>query len=487
MHCRLVLLILTLGSVAHAQELTVSAAVSLKESLTEVAQSFEQETGWKIRLNFGATGQLLAQIREGAPVNIFITAADEQMDQAEALKLVNPATRRIITRNSLVLIVPASSKLDIRNFNDLADAKVKRIAIGEPRTVPAGQYAHQVFEHLNLTELNSSREINSSRPYLNPRLVYGASVRQVLDYVARGEVDAGVVYATDAQADAKVRVVARAEPSWHQPIRYSAAAVMRTSNPREARAFVEYLVQPAAQERFAAHGFASSVAAKPQAAEGGELWPATLLSLRVTVVATLLVALIGIPLAFAMARHPFRGQSLAEAIFIVPLVLPPTVVGYFILVTLGARGPIGSLLQRTLGYSVLFNWHGAVIASAVVALPLLYLPAKAAFAVVSRDLEDTARLAGASPARMFWHVSLPLARRGIASGLMLAFARALGEFGATMMVLGDLPGRRTLPISIYDDYVSGQLMRAAPGVAALTGVSLLVILLYNRSPLGRRD
>jgi molybdate transport system permease protein len=212
-----------------------------------------------------------------------------------------------------------------------------------------------------------------------------------------------------------------------------------------------------------------------------------LLSLQVALVATVMVAMIGVPLAFLMARRRFTGKSVFDALIVVPLVLPPTVVGYFILLALGARSPLGALLRRTFDYSVLFNWHGAVIAAVVVALPLLYLPAKSAFANVDRELEDLARLLGATPVQQFWHVSLPLARRGIASGLLLAFARALGEFGATVMVLGDLEGRQTLPIAIYNDYLAGDLARAAPGVAALTVISLGVVFFYNRSVLGQRE
>jgi molybdate transport system permease protein len=217
------------------------------------------------------------------------------------------------------------------------------------------------------------------------------------------------------------------------------------------------------------------------------LWQPLMLSAQIALAATILVAVIGVPLAYWMSRRSFRGHSIVDALLIVPLVLPPTVVGYFLLVLMGSRGPLGRMLNHFFGYSLIFNTHGAVIASATVALPLLYLPAKAAFASVDRELVDTARLLGASAMSTFWHVSLPLARRGIASGLLLAFARALGEFGATMMVLGDLPGKRTLPISIYDDYIAGELHNATPGVLALSGVSLVVILIYNRLPIGKSD
>jgi molybdate transport system permease protein len=215
--------------------------------------------------------------------------------------------------------------------------------------------------------------------------------------------------------------------------------------------------------------------------------PPMLLSLKVAVVATTLVALVGIPLAFFMGRRRFFGKSALDALIVVPLVLPPTVVGYLILIATGARSPLGKLMTDAFDYSPLFHWHGAVLASFVVAMPLLYLPAKSAFASVDRELEDLARLFGATPVQQFWHVSLPLARRGIASGLLLAFARALGEFGATVMVMGDVEGRQTLPIAIYNDYLAGDLGRAWPAVVTLLVTSLGVIVVYNRSILGSRE
>jgi ABC-type molybdate transport system permease subunit len=157
------------------------------------------------------------------------------------------------------------------------------------------------------------------------------------------------------------------------------------------------------------------------------------------------------------------------------------------LIAAGKQSALGQWLLKYFDYSIVFHWHGAVVASAAVALPMLYMPAKAAFAGVDHELEDASRLLGANLLQQFWHVSLPLARRGIMSGLLLAFARALGEFGATVMVLGDQEKFQTLPISIYTDWVAGDLKRATGAVLALTGISLIVILLYNKSPLGKRD
>jgi molybdate transport system permease protein len=219
-----------------------------------------------------------------------------------------------------------------------------------------------------------------------------------------------------------------------------------------------------------------------------ELAPILFFSLFIALAATVLVTLVGIPLAFLASRVTFFGKSFVEALITVPLVLPPTVVGYFVIVLLGRHGWIGSLIAKlTGGYTILFRPEGAVLAASVVSLPLFYLPTKAAFAAVEKELEEIAKLMGASRAQVFWHISLPLARRGIASGLLLTFARALGEFGATVMVFGQFPNRQTLPISIYNDWTDGQMGHAAAAVAALTVISLLVILLYNRAPWTQRE
>jgi molybdate transport system permease protein len=218
-----------------------------------------------------------------------------------------------------------------------------------------------------------------------------------------------------------------------------------------------------------------------------ELWEPLFLSLRIAGLATLLTSAAAIPLAYAMARRRFAGKSVAEALITMPLVLPPTVVGYLLIMGLGARGWVGQWLDRAFGYSIVFRIEGAVLAAAVVALPMLYLPAKAAFASVDRELEEIALLMGANRLQIFWHVSLPLARRGIASGLMLAFARALGEFGATVMVFGFQPRQMTLPISIYADYEQGNIAHATAAAIALAGLSLGMMLVYNWSSAGRRE
>ncbi|MCC6423378.1 MAG: molybdate ABC transporter permease subunit [Phycisphaerales bacterium] len=217
-----------------------------------------------------------------------------------------------------------------------------------------------------------------------------------------------------------------------------------------------------------------------------DLASALWLSARVATTATAVGALLAVPLAFWLAHRRFWGKSILEAILTVPLVLPPTVVGYLLILLMGTRGWLGQWLHQAFGYRFLFSYEAAVIAAVVVGFPLLLLPAKAAFESIEPEMQELARLFGAGPLSTFWHVSLPLARRGIVSGMLLAFARSLGEFGATVMVLGTTPGKRTLPVMIYVEYIDRHAERAWPAVVLLSAVSFVVIAMRNRWLGGRQ-
>jgi molybdate transport system permease protein len=206
------------------------------------------------------------------------------------------------------------------------------------------------------------------------------------------------------------------------------------------------------------------------------VWHPLLQSLRIALLATFGAASVAIPLAYILARRRFPGKALAETLLTMPLVLPPTVVGYFLLVLLGHNG----LLSHPFHFSIIWTWYGAAVAAGVVAFPLLLMPTRASFESVDRELEDISRLMGANRFQVFWHVSLPLASRGIAAGFLLAFARALGEFGATVMVLGIRDSTRTLPIFVYDEFEDLHPAGLVPAVLLLSGVTLVVIVLYNR-------
>ncbi|MGH7214070.1 MAG: molybdate ABC transporter substrate-binding protein [Tepidisphaeraceae bacterium] len=234
---------------ARAEEITVSAAISLKDSLGEIARWHTEPTGDQVTFNFGSSGQLAGQIRQGAPVDVFISAGEKQVDELEAAGLVDPATRCVIAGNRLVLIVTADTKDPPGDFKALAGEGVKRLAMGDPKTVPAGDYAAQVIESLKLGDA------------VKDKLVYGTNVRQVLDYVERGEVDAGIVYHTDAMRSGdKVRVIATAEPSWHRPVTYPAVVVGASTKQDAGRRFLNYLATGGAREILARHGFTEAPA-----------------------------------------------------------------------------------------------------------------------------------------------------------------------------------------------------------------------------------
>ena len=181
-----------------------------------------------------------------------------------------------------------------------------------------------------------------------------------------------------------------------------------------------------------------------------------LLTLKVAGLATCTALVAGTALAYALSRYAFPGRDWLDAFLTLPLVLPPTVLGYYIIVVVGRNGFIGRWLEHYLGISLMFTWQGAVIAASIVSLPMVIKSARAAFEGVSPDFENAARTLGQSETSVFFRVTLPLAWRGILAGAMLAFARAMGEFGATLMVAGDLPGRtQTLSLAIYDAVQAG--------------------------------
>ena len=210
----------------------------------------------------------------------------------------------------------------------------------------------------------------------------------------------------------------------------------------------------------------------------GPFW----LSLQVAGLATLLVVAGGTPLAWLLARGRFVGKDLLAGVVTLPMVLPPTVVGYGLLLLLGRRGILGRWLDAALGVAVVFHWSGAVLASAVMAAPMFLLPVRSAFAGVDPELEDAARLLGRGEAAVFWSITLPLSWRGFVAGVVLAFARALGEFGATLMVAGNIPGQtQTASLALYDAVLADQPARAA-GYSLLIGTTaLLAVFIAQRS------
>jgi molybdate transport system permease protein len=206
-------------------------------------------------------------------------------------------------------------------------------------------------------------------------------------------------------------------------------------------------------------------------------WIALLLTLKVAGWATALNLVLGVGVGYAMARLRFAGRDLLDAVLTLPMVMPPTVLGYYLLVLIGSHSALGSWLIQHFGIRLIFTWQGAVIAALLVSFPLVFKAARAAFETIDPQLEDAARTLGIHEVAIFFRVSLPLAWRGILAGLLLSFARALGEFGATLMVAGSIPGRtQTLSIAVYEAVQAGQ-DDAANFLVAVTSIVCIAVLL----------
>ncbi|MDQ0202933.1 molybdate ABC transporter substrate-binding protein [Pectinatus haikarae] len=229
---------------AEQQKIVVSAAASLKETMNSLAEEYKKkQPNTELTFNFGASGSLQSQIEQGAPADVFISAAQKQMDTLDSKGLLADGTRKDLLINKIVLITPKDNKNDIKQFSDIITDKAKKIAIGDPKSVPAGQYAEEVFKNLKYEDA------------VTPKAVYGNDVRAVLAWVENGEADCGLVYKTDAAISDKVNIVAEAPDGSHKPIIYPVAILKSTKSMDAAKDFVAFLQTPEAAKIFEKYGF----------------------------------------------------------------------------------------------------------------------------------------------------------------------------------------------------------------------------------------
>ena len=229
---------------AQDHEIVVGAAISLKEAFSELGSDYLRRTGNKVDFTFAASGELVRQIEAGAPIDVFASAAEREMDDLQAKHLIDTATRANFARNTLALVVPANSKLRVQSFFDLSRPGVTKIAIGNPKTVPAGLYAQHLLQKLQLW------------PRVRSRIIFAENVRQVLDYVSREEVDAGIIYATEVQvAHGTVLIAARADERDDGPILYPIAVMQNSAHGRAAREFADFVLSPEGARVLGKHGF----------------------------------------------------------------------------------------------------------------------------------------------------------------------------------------------------------------------------------------
>ncbi|MEM7760290.1 MAG: molybdate ABC transporter substrate-binding protein [Cyanobacteria bacterium P01_A01_bin.40] len=230
-----------------SNQITVSAAASLKGVIEEIQPLYQQEyPKTEIIYNFASSGSLQRQIEQGAPVDVFISAAISKMDSLDKQGLLLTETRRDLLSNQMVLVISdknSKNNLKLDNFDDLTTKKIKSIALGEPKSVPAGKYAQEVLASFKIAE------------QVNSKAIYGKDVRQVLNYVTTGNVDAGIVYRTDAQINDNVQIVATAPKTTHSPVIYPVAVIKDSNKPEAAKELIKFLTTPKAQTVFAKYGF----------------------------------------------------------------------------------------------------------------------------------------------------------------------------------------------------------------------------------------
>ena len=456
--------------------LLILAASSLAEVLPRLAAAWRQVGGAEVRFSFDATSRLAVQALQSPSADAFFAADREWMDWLEQRAVVRAGTAVAIAANELVAVVPAgASPLD----TPAEIARFPRIALaGE--NVPAGRYARAALEAAGVWDEVAAK------------VVRGGSVRGALEWVARGEVPVGIVYRTDASAEPGVRVAFAFEASGHPPVLYWAAPLSGSSAPEATDSFLRFVVSEQGRAIIGASGFAQVVPSGAQppppfaAVQAPAVASAIRLSLMVALLATLAGLIPAVALGWLLARREFPGKALLSTLVMAPLVMPPVVTGFLLLSVLGGGTPLGSWLA-SLGLPVPFTILGAAIAAFVVGLPLYVITIRGAFEAVDPMYEELSWTLGAPPRRTFFRVSLPLALPGIAAGAMLAFARALGEFGATVVLAGNVEGStRTIALAVYT-LLESPTGRSTIWVLVGASVAISMLALLGFETLSRRQ
>ena len=475
-----------------AQGLVVLAASSLQEVLPVVARAWSVAGGAPVRFSFDATSRLAPQILRGAPADVFISADEVWMQWLEERGGVDPASIRLVATNQLVFVVPSGVTDPPGDPRSIAAADLARIALaGE--NVPAGRYARAALE---------SSDVWSA---LEPRVIRGGSVRGTLEWVARAEADGGIVYRTDALAEERVSVGFVFEGEDYPAPSYPAAVTARSEYPEVARAFLDFLRGTQALALLEAAGFgpagdgtapgpvptppldrpsASVQLSASDASTGLDPWSAVRLSLIVAFSAVLLGLVPAVAMGWLLARRDFVGKSFVSMIVMAPLVIPPVVTGFLLLTLLGRESALGGLLNAV-GLPIPFTLLGATLAALVVGFPLYVMAIRAVFDTVDRRFEEVSWTLGVPKAPTFRRISLPLALPGIAAGAVLAFARSLGEFGATVVLAGNMEGEtRTIALAVYSllESPSGQ---GATWILVIASVLLSLVALLGFEGLSR--
>jgi molybdate transport system permease protein len=464
------------------EALVVLAASSLQDVLPVVARAWGAQGGVPVRFNFDATSRLAPQVLRGAPADVFVSADDVWMRWLEERGGVDGASIRRVATNQLVFVVPTGAPDPPGDPGSIARADLARIALaGE--NVPAGRYARAALESVGAW---SSVE---------PRVVRGGSVRGALEWVARAEADGGIVYRSDALAEDRVSQAFVFEGEGFPQPAYSGAVAAQTELRETAEAFLDFMSDAEAVALLSASGFGpagagGAVAQTPapasalDASPGLDPWLAVRLSLIVALSAVLLGLVPAVAMGWLLARTDFLGKSFVSMIVMAPLVVPPVVTGFLLLSVLGRDSALGGLLAA-MGLPIPFTLLGATLAALVVGFPLYVMAIRAVFDTVDRRFEEVSWTLGVPKVPTFRRISLPLALPGIAAGAVLAFARALGEFGATVVLAGNMEGEtRTIALAVYS-LLESPSGRGATWILVIASVVLSLVAILGFEGLTR--
>lgn len=430
------LLIICVSSSFAQERITIFAAASVKDALDEIVETYQSQIpDADIKVSYASSGVLARQIEEGAPADIYISANKNWMDYLLSGSMVRSENVEIIAENSLVIAVQNAHEDGMQPEQLLTN---ERFAMGDPAHVPAGIYGKQAIQALGLWKEAGANAI------------YGENVRLSLLALERGEVGAAITYYSDVLTTQDVKVGYFFSPSSHDAIIYPAALINPQSD--SVAAFFQFLGGPGAKDVFEKRGFGSDEKIKintnfqPPIVDYSEI---ILLSLRVAFVAMLFAVPLAFIVAYFLARTKFRGKAVLQAILMLPLVMPPVVTGYLLLLLFGKQGAVGKFLSEV-GIDFAFQWTGAALAAGLMAFPLLVRPIQLSIENIDDGLDAAAKTLGAG----FWTrlrtIILPLSWPGIIAGAVLGFAKALGEFGATITFVSNIPGEtQTLSLAIY--------------------------------------
>jgi molybdate transport system permease protein len=474
--------------------ITVFAAASLTGTFTQLGKQFEAaHPGDTVKFSFGPSSGLAEQITSGAPADVFASAAPANMDQVvSAGDASNPQN---FAQNTMEVATPPNNPGKVTSVNDLAKKSVK-VALCQPQ-VPCGVVAAEVFKNVGIT--------------VKP-VTLQPDVKSVLTQVETGNVDAGMVYVTDVMAAGSKVMGVKIPASDNASTEYPIATISSSKHKSEAQAFMNYVLSPAGQQVLTAAGFEKpcpsarscpvTVAAPShltarerarRAARGGasrsvpapllapaliavgflvlplvgllirapwgrigaalsgaDATQALILSLWTATTSTAISLVIGVPLAWVLARTSFPGQRLLRALVTLPLVLPPVVGGVALLLAFGRTGFIGQYLNSWFGLTIPFTPLAVVMAETFVAMPFLIITVEGALRSADQGFEEAAATLGARRMTVFRRVTVPLIAPSLGAGAVLCWARALGEFGATITFAGSFPGQtETMPIAVY--------------------------------------